>query len=193
MTVRANIAALALAALPAVAALPVAAGSLAEPAPTPVIAPVIVEVAPLWAGGYVGAQAGYGWGSQGQSFDGNTWLGGLNAGFQGQTGAWVYGAEAEYDWAGDDINGLGLLKLRGGYATGNALVYAVAGGAYGDMDIRGKGYTDWGWLVGLGVDYMVTDNVFVGGEVDYMDWDEFDNSGKDIAETVATVRVGYKF
>ncbi|MBL9059545.1 MAG: porin family protein, partial [Mangrovicoccus sp.] len=34
---------------------------------------------------------------------------------------------------------------------------------------------------------------FVGGEVDYMQWDEFDNSGVDVDGTAATVRVGYMF
>ena len=46
MAIRTHIAALTLAALPAFATVPALAGSLAEPEPTPVIAPVIVEVAP---------------------------------------------------------------------------------------------------------------------------------------------------
>jgi opacity protein-like surface antigen len=48
-------------------------------------------------------------------------------------------------------------------------------------------------MVGAGVSYMVTDAVFVGGEVDYMQWDEFDNSGVDVDATALTVRVGYSF
>ena len=128
-------------------------------------------------------------------------MGGVNAGWLGQTDAWVYGVEGEYDWGDEDLTDLGLLKAKVGYATGPALVYAVAGGAYGQADIvpknsttgNTKGYNDWAWMIGAGLDYMVTDNVFVGGEVDYMDWDEFDDSNVDVDGTLATVRIGYNF
>ena len=199
MALRKHIAALTLAALPAVATVPAVAGSLAEPAPAPVVEPVVIEIAPLWAGGYVGAQLGYNWSDSGTSYDGEGIIGGVNAGWLGQSDAFVYGAEAEWDWGDEDLTGLGLLKAKFGYATGPALIYAVAGGAYGEADIiptgatTSKGYTDWGWMVGAGVSYMVTDAVFVGGEVDYMQWDEFDNSGVDVDATALTVRVGYSF
>lgn len=199
MAIRTHIAALSLAALPAFAALPVVAGSLAEPAPVAVVEPVVIEIAPLWAGGYVGAQLGYNWSDSGTAYDGESIIGGVNAGWLGQSDAFVYGAEAEWDWGDEDLTGLGLLKAKFGYATGPALIYAVAGGAYGEADIiptgatSSKGYTDWGWMVGAGVSYMVTDAVFVGGEVDYMQWDEFDNSGVDVDATALTLRVGYSF
>lgn len=199
MALRTSIAALALAAVPALATVPAVAGSLAEPAPIPVVEPVIVEITPLWAGGYIGAQVGYNWGDSGTSYDGETWIGGVNAGWLGQSDAFVYGVEGEYNWGDEDLNGIGLIKAKLGYATGPALLYAVGGGAYGDADIipsggtTSKGYTDWGWMIGAGVSYMVTDAVFVGGEVDYMQWDEFDDSGVDVDGTALTVRIGYSF
>ena len=83
MAIRTHIAALSLAALPAFAALPVVAGSLEDPAPVAVVEPVVIEIAPLWAGGYVGAQIGYNWGDSGTSYDGETIIGGVNAGWLG--------------------------------------------------------------------------------------------------------------
>ncbi|WP_155936695.1 outer membrane protein [Mesorhizobium ciceri] len=72
-----------------------------------------------WSGGYVGINAGYGWGSAdavdpssnffeedaGQTFDVSTdgFLGGVQAGYNWQSGAFVYGVEAD----------LGYLGIRG--------------------------------------------------------------------------------
>lgn len=84
----------------------------------------VYEPAPLWAGFYVGAHAGYGWsekdwtlvrnagmnpspriGEQLTSHDADGWLGGLQAGVNAQSGNLVYGAEVELSWTGIDGRG----------------------------------------------------------------------------------------
>jgi hypothetical protein len=68
-----------------------------------------------WTGVYVGVHAGAGWSLNEQSFSGSGsllsennytgsgFLGGLQGGFNYQTGPWVLGAEAQFSWA--DLDG----------------------------------------------------------------------------------------
>ena len=183
------------------------AGSLEEP----VVAVVPVAPAPyvsLWSGGYVGAQAGYAWADtditnnslNGINDDGDGWLGGAFVGYRGNANKFVYGAEASYDFAdvqldnnNGSIDGLGRLKVIGGYDLGKTLVYATAGAAYGDGDINNKSHADWGWLAGAGVDYMVNDQWSVGAEALYQDFGQFGDSGTDLELTTLEARVSYHF
>lgn len=127
----------------------------------------------IWSGGYVGINAGYGWGSAdavdlggnffqedaGQTLDVNTdgFLGGVQAGYNWQSGAFVYGVEADLGYLGvrgdnfvvEDPDNFGSTKLgvygdltaRLGYAADTLLIYAKGGAAathykvsYGDLD-----------------------------------------------------------
>jgi len=60
-----------------------------------------------------------------------------------------------------------MLDLRGrlGYAVGKALFYGALGYAWGDATIAGSDVSADGWTLGLGLDYLVSDAVFVG-----LDW-----------------------
>lgn len=75
------------------------------------------------------------------------------------------------------------LELQGGIALGRALVYAGAGIA--DMDGTS------GQSLSLGVDYAVTDQVFVGIKATKTEFDKVD--GFDISEENIALRVGFKF
>ena len=115
-------------------------------------------------------------------------------GYRWQTGAWVFGVEAQGDWANlrgsnvrtcsgavggnrSKIDALGVFTGQVGYAWNNALFY-VKGGAIGAHDkyegfIVATGFvgdtaseTRWGGAVGAGLDFGVTPNVVIG--VDYV-------------------------
>lgn len=162
-------------AAPAVAAdLPVKG----VPGPAMVAAP-----APLfdWTGFYVGAHVGYGWGDssasvvetdnllfpRGFAFDTDIdgILGGLQTGFNYQTGIWVFGVEGQYSWSGmdgesstlnpggigggppagtrrvdgeTDVNWVATLTGRLGVAAGNSLWYVKGGGAWLDFDSKSR-------------------------------------------------------
>lgn len=96
-------------------------------------------------------------------------------GYNLQRGKLVYGGELSYakvsgmafsdtSLGGDDTVD-SLLELRGrvGYSLGNALIYGAFGLAKGNYTLNGTDKpTATGTSLGLGMDYKVTDQVFVG-------------------------------
>ena len=82
-------------------------------------------------------------------------------------------------------------KLRAGYDAGNFLPYATAGVA--SMDVGGLNASDTGSFYGLGVDYMMTDSIRVGGEVLKHDFDDFNGTGLNFDATTASLRVAFQF
>jgi outer membrane immunogenic protein len=127
----------------------------------PVKAPVYKASAPSfsWTGCYIGAVAGYGWGSSDQSFvgggpairgadvNGGTAGGTLGCNFQNGLGVW--GIENDFSWAGfkgDDpdiqipsfrigtkTTWLDTLRLRLGYAADRTLWYVTGGVAFANV------------------------------------------------------------
>jgi len=119
--------------------------------------------------------------------------------------ALVLGIEADLDWTGIDGDGdgdngdddddddgdfnadldwQGSLRARVGYGFDRALLYATGGFALAGIDAGGNGDdddddddgdTEWGWTLGAGVDFAVTDNVFVRGEYRYTNFSDMDN------------------
>ena len=120
---------------------------------------------------------------------------GGQAGYRWQSASWVFGVEAQGDWAnlrgsnsptllqgavGGDrtkIDAIGIFTGQVGYAWNNVLLY-VKGGAIGVSD-KYEGYfvatgvvfdraseTRWGGAVGAGLDFGITPNVVLG--VDYV-------------------------
>ena len=139
-----------------------------------------------WAGFYLGLQGGYGWAKDrwnvpGVSFDSDGMLLGGTAGFNADTGSWVFGAEADMSWA--DISGdqsscsvggscetkleyLGTIRGRLGYDLGDEtqglLVYATGGMAIGGLNYKASGggedfNTGTGWVLGGGLEATVGD------------------------------------
>jgi len=123
---------------------------------------VIVDPAYDWSGVYVGAQAGYGWGNNEYSalgsttdFDSDGFVGGLTVGANWQSGAFVYGVEADVSYSdvdGDllgpdtgfipcadagctaDIEWFGTGRARLGYAIDNLMPFITGGFAVGRLE-----------------------------------------------------------
>lgn len=188
-------------------AAPAFAGSY-EPAPAEpvVVAPEPVQMAPAsdWTGFYLGGQAGYLNGNadaNGDSTDFDGFVGGIYGGYNHDFGKFVIGGEADYNWANGEfdanndvkVNQLARLKLRAGYDAGKLLPYIAGGAAYANVDADGTDYNDWGWALGAGVDYKVTDNWTAGVEYMYQKFDDFDDQGFDLTGNTIMARVGYSF
>lgn len=166
-----------------------------------------------WSGFYVGLNGGGGWSRKCWDIVTNILgapvvpavsegchtatgaLAGGQFGYRWQTGAWVFGVEAQGDWAnlsgsngpnllagggGSDrsrIDAIGLFTGQIGYAWNNVLFY-VKGGVMGVRDryegfITATGFvfdraseTRWNGAVGAGLDFGVTPNIVIG--VDYV-------------------------
>jgi opacity protein-like surface antigen len=189
------------AALAPLAGAPALAGGLSEPAPAPMVEPAPVPVvAPSgdWGGGYAGVQLGYG--DVSGDLDGYGGLYGVHAGYNWDLGAWVLGAELDYDAADleiaggpDSIDAVARLKLRAGYDAGPALLYATAGPARADATVGGASLDDSGWFAGLGVDYGLTQQWTVGAEVLAHQFDDFAATGLNVDATTATLRASFRF
>lgn len=197
-------------------AAPAFAADLARPA-TVAKAPAMVP-APVfsWTGFYIGANAGYGWGSgtgladaYGVSPQG--WFGGGQVGvnYQFQNNI-VAGLEADVD--GGDISGnalglsskldtFGTVRARLGYAFGRVLPYVTGGFAWGsntlDYGALSQSQTHTGWTAGAGLEYALTDHWTAKTEYLYTDLGSkyYDIVGADSGLTNQAVRLGvnYKF
>ncbi len=188
-----------LAAGAALAAGPALAGSIGTPVKEPPLAPVApaVDPGPDWTGFYGGAQIGYGdvdANVPGVSGDGA--IGGLTFGYDYDFGNWVVGGGIDYDWADISVTPVNSLdnifraKLRGGYKIGDGLVYATGG--YANADISGAGDDD-GYFIGGGYEHMIAENISLGGEVLYHEFDNFNGTATDVEATTVQVRGTFRF
>ncbi len=172
-------------------------------------APMPINASPNWTGFYAGGQLGYAdvdLSAGGNSIDEDGLIGGLVGGYDYDLGNWVVGAGFDYDWTDVTFSGGGLTldvdsiwraKLRGGYKIGNGLLYATAG--YAKMEASASGFgvavsgDDDGYFVGAGYDHLVTDNMSLGGELLYHEFDDFESSGVDAEVVTAQVRATFRF
>lgn len=169
-------------------------------------APAMMVAVYDWSGFYIGANGGWGsarnrWdstvgliGSEGShDSDGGT-VGG-QVGYRWQSGTFVFGVEAQGNWA--DFNGsntstlfpglvnntktdaFGLFTGQVGYAMNNALLYVKGGAAvtsnrYRINTVAGAlagttgDDTRWGGTIGVGVEYGFAPNWSVGLEYDHL-------------------------
>lgn len=131
-------------------------------------------------------------------------LGGAQLGYNAQMGPWVWGAEVSFDGAainastqcrggfgdvtavcGVRNNWAGDVTGRVGAVVGPALLYAKAGGAFGDVVVSAKNLNDFGtfegnfksdtdtrfgWTIGFGAELAVTDDTSIALEYDYRDY-----------------------
>jgi outer membrane immunogenic protein len=159
-------------------------------------APPIVAQVYNWTGFYIGVNGGGGWGrsdyTQTGNFDLSGGLVGGTAGYNWQTGSWVFGLEGDLDWS--NINGntflgcvpgckttnnwLGTARARVGYAFDRILPYVTGGLAVGEVqaDVDGINVatnTNTGWTAGAGVEYAITNNWSVKAEYLYVDLGNF--------------------
>jgi OOP family OmpA-OmpF porin len=161
------------------------------------------DTAGPWNGLYAGINAGGGWGESKQSdVNGNTTgrydlsgpVAGAQLGYNFSRGPWVFGPEADFDWA--DISGkriigagtfsthlqwLGTVRGRVGYALGPILPYLHGGFAYGNVKAAASDPTSVpafstsgakihpGWTVGAGAEYLITPMIGAKLEYNYVD------------------------
>ena len=138
--------------------------SYGSPAPYTVYQPLNMY---SWAGPYLGANLGYGWGSvDNNPTQPSGLVGGAQAGYNWQSGAMVFGLEGDLQAsAADDTFApwkfsnpwFGTVRGRVGYAFGNVLLYGTGGLAFGEL--RGEtfglseSHTNAGWTVGVGAEF----------------------------------------
>jgi len=133
-------------------------------------------VAPMavysWMGPYLGANLGYQWGgTTNNPTDPSGIAGGVQAGYNFQSGQFVFGAETDIQLSGADDTfapwkfsnpWFGTLRGRAGVAFNNILVYGTGGLAYGNVrgEIAGlsENRTHIGWTAGLGLEVGLTPN-----------------------------------
>ena len=186
------------------AAAPASAADMAVKAPPPAPLPMIYS----WSGFYIGANGGWGQSHNCWDFvpvagaiipngctDQSGGVIGGQFGYRWQANQFVFGLEAQGDWA--DINsthvsflfpafatqvkvdGIGLFTGQVGYAWNNALLYVKGGAAVtsnrfdiltavGGANLASASSTRWGGTVGVGFEYGFTPNWSVGVEYDHL-------------------------
>jgi outer membrane immunogenic protein len=159
------------------------------------------------------------------TFNTNGVVGGAHLGILAQTGIFVYGIEGDVEGAstkgsGSSFGGLinvseredveSSFRLRGGVAFDRALIYATGGLAIADfhntytsvLGTDSDGHTRFGWTVGGGVAYAITNSVSARVEYRYSDYgstnDVLANSTAGVFqsrvhETDNAVRVGVSY
>jgi outer membrane immunogenic protein len=182
------------------------AADLPQPPPPQAPAAYVPVLAPVynWGGIYVGLNGGYAFGTTNWtppsgtgpgSFDISGGLVGGTLGANYQMGQFVLGIEADIDWT--DISGsttntttcgvtctfqtsndwLGTVRGRVGYAWDRVLLFATAGGAFGDVKATltnpggapSTDSTEFGWTAGGGVEVAITDNLTAKAEYLFVD------------------------
>ena len=188
-------------------------------------APPIVAPVYNWGGFYVGANGGYG--SSHNCWDANNILGigpvvpafaegchdatgglaGGQVGYRWQSGTWVFGLEAQGDWADlkgsnvsslptilplvnqSKIDAIGLFTGQIGYSWNNVLWYVKGGaavtsdkytGTLGGVTLDSASETRWGGAVGTGIEVGFAPNWSVAFEYDHLFMD-----ARDVRFTVA--------
>ncbi|MGY6634750.1 MAG: outer membrane protein [Alkalilacustris sp.] len=189
--------------LSAALAVPAYAGS---PAPAPV-EPTVAAPAPApmmaardWTGFYAGGRLGYV--DLGRDVRGDGALGGLQLGYLQDFGnGFAAGIEGSYDWGssvnatlgGVDVGSLSQvarLGARAGVTTGDFFVYGTLGAARARVPALGN---ETGPFGGVGLEYALTDNLRLGGEVLYHRFSNFAGSGAGVSATTAQARVSFRF
>ncbi len=177
-----------------------------QPAPYTVNQPLNMY---SWAGPYLGGNIGYGWGDTSNNpTRPSGFNGGLQAGYNWQSGSWVYGIEADAQLGGADDTfapwkfsnpWYGTVRGRVGYAVNNVLFYGTGGLAFGELKGETFGlsedHTTLGWTVGLGAEFAVNQNWSVKAEYLYVDLAQhnFSVTGASNGYDFSVVRLGVNY
>jgi len=137
-----------------------------------------------WAGPYVGATAGYEWGSAGNNpTRPSGFTGGIEAGWSWQNGSFVYGGETDFNVSGAKSRfapwqfsnpWFGTVRGRAGIAINNVLLFGTAGVGYGELTADtssnlSESHTSIGWVVGGGAEVSLTPHWSAKAEWLYLD------------------------
>jgi outer membrane immunogenic protein len=136
-----------------------------------------------WGGPYIGGNIGYAWGSvDNNPANPSGFVGGVQAGYNFQTGPWVFGIEGDLQATGADDTfapwkfsnpWFGTVRGRAGYAFNNLFVYGTGGLAFGEL--RGEtfglseSHTNAGWTAGVGAEFGFTQQWSAKVEYLYVD------------------------
>ena len=162
-----------------------------------------------WAGPYLGGNLGYDWGTVSNNpTKPSGFVGGAQAGYNWQNGAWVFGVEGDLEVTGADDTfapwkfsnpWFGTLRGRGGYSFSSVLFDGTAGLAFGEL--RGEtfgmaeAHTTAGWTVGLGAEVGLVPNWSARIEYLYVDLSEtqFAITGVSNGYRFGTIRAGVNY
>ncbi|QIG98151.1 MULTISPECIES: outer membrane protein [Bradyrhizobium] len=196
----------------AMGAAPASAADMAVKAPPPAPLPVIYN----WSGFYIGANGGWGQSRNCWDFVGvaGTVIGdgcrersgglvGGQIGYRWQANQWVFGLEAQGDWADlssqrasiiapafstrTTTDGIGLFTGQIGYAWNASLLYVKGGAAVTSnrfsilstltgAELASASATRWGGTVGVGWEYGFAPNWSAGIEYDHLFMGNANNS-----------------
>jgi outer membrane immunogenic protein len=189
------------------AVAPALAADMAVKAPPPAPLPVIYD----WSGFYIGGNGGWGQSRNCVDFLGVTdgcrersgGLVGGQFGYRWQANQWVFGLEAQGDWADlsnqrvslinplfstrTKTDGIGLFTGQIGYAWNASLLYVKGGAAVTsnrfsilstltDSELAAASATRWGGTVGVGWEYGFAPNWSAGIEYDHLFMGDSNNS-----------------
>jgi outer membrane immunogenic protein len=136
-----------------------------------------------WSGPYIGGNVGYQWGTTTNNTTNPSGLeGGLQAGYNWQSGQFVFGGETDIQISGADDTfapwkfsnpWFGTLRGRAGVALNNILFYGTLGLAYGSVKGEVSGLSETkthvGWTAGGGMEVGLTPNWSAKAEYLYID------------------------
>src|ERR1700759_5258141 len=180
--------------------------SYGSPAPYTVNQPLNMY---SWAGPYLGANLGYGWGSvDNNPTSPSGFLGGAQVGYNWQSGGLVFGLEGDIQAsAADDAFApwkfsnpwFGTVRGLAGYSFNNVLFYGTGGLAFGEL--RGEtfglseSHTTAGWTAGVGAEYGFAPNWSAKIEYLYVDLSDsrFNITGVQNGYQFGTLRAGVNY
>ncbi|MDK9695032.1 MAG: porin family protein [Siculibacillus sp.] len=196
------------------------------PPATPIETPVSVY---NWTGFYAGANLGGEFmrdratvGAVRGSLNSGSLFGGVQAGYNWQTGPWVLGVEGDIGYGRPSKTGLfgattvkaeegvnGTLRARVGHAFDRTLVYGTGGLAVANFSTTATNVggtqkidsTRVGYAVGAGIEHAVTNNISVKGEYLYEGFGSSRNTfavpavttRQSLSDHIVRVGVNYKF
>ena len=166
-----------------------------------------------WAGPYLGGNLGgnlgYEWGSVSNNpAKPSGFVGGIQAGYNFQNGAWAFGVEGDIQAAGASDTfapwkfsnpWFGTVRGRAGYAFNNILFYGTAGLAFGELRAETFGWTEShtsvGWTAGVGAEFGIVPNWSARIEYLFLDLSssQFAITGVSNGYSASVVRAGVNY